>query len=120
MKTDCVYEELLTEIEKVRPSWLPYTADECADILSYFFDAFEMFRGEQHPKVFDLAGIIQALPYTDEYYIGGEADIDTQYYPEMIDAYFQTNYKNCDYHINPFLSGRIRAIKLLEVLRQYE
>ena len=41
-------------------------------------------------------------------------DIDPDCYEDMIDRHFRTRYRNCDYNINHFFSGRIRELRFYE------
>lgn len=81
-----------------------FSLDEVLDILHYFFEAYERHRGEPHPPltVGNTIRIIEKL--SDDSFIF----IDN--YTEYIDAYFDTRYRDCDYRINHFLSGRITEI----------
>ena len=81
-----------------------YSLDETLAILHYFFDVYEEHRGEPHPPltVANLIRIIERLP--------GEIGFDADEYPWLIDTYFENRYRDCDYRINHFLSGRIREI----------
>lgn len=37
-------------------------------------------------------------------------------YPYLIEAYFKTSFKDCDYNICHFFSGRIRELRFFETL----
>lgn len=41
-------------------------------------------------------------------------DISPDAYYAMIDQHFATKYKNCDYNINHFFSGKVRELRFYE------
>ena len=59
--------------------------------------------------------IIREMPYideTDKHH--STMDVAPDCYEPMIDQHFQTRYRNCDYNINHFFSGRIRELRFYE------
>lgn len=97
----------------------PYTLQEVLDVFAYFFDAYEAEMGEVHPPIRkeQIKRIIQTMPYYDRTDItAGYTDISPEEYPILIDAYFQTPFKNCNYRINHFFSGMVRTMRMFEEL----
>ena len=92
----------------------PYSFAESMSVFRYFFGAYEQAMGHPHPPIrtSQIVRICQDMPYlTQEYKGGSYADIDAEAYPAVIDAYFGSDFKNCDYRINHFFSGRIREMR---------
>lgn len=96
-----------------------YSLEDALNVFRYFFTKYEEFTGEPHPpiKASQIARIIQDMPYIflenreDTY-----ADVESEDYPAIIDKYFKTPFKNCDYRINHFFSGRVRELRFYEEL----
>lgn len=88
-------------------------------MFEYFFEAYEEETGEVHPPVRreQIQRIIQIMPYYDKTgTVAGYADIEADDYPVLIDAYFRTPFRNCNYRINHFFSGAIRTLRMYEEL----
>lgn len=88
------------------PEGIPYSTEECIEVIGLFFSLYRFYRGEEHPnlKQNQLRKIMLLLP-----------DVDIDLYPEIIEAYFQKRYRaGCDYRINHFFSGKIRETLLHE------
>ena len=86
-------------------------------VFQYYFTCYEQRFGEPHPNIRmdQIRRIISAMPYVNRDDIGGYyPDIDYDTYPFIIDRHFRTNYRNCDYNINHFFSGKIRELRLHE------
>lgn len=81
----------------------------------YFSKYFETF-GVEHPHISkaQIKRIMWKIPYIFEADVGGPADIDTEDYRQLIDKHFKTDYRDCDYNINHFFSGRIRQLRWYE------
>ena len=98
----------------------PYSFAESMSVFKYFFAKYEEFMGEPHPPVRSeqIARICRCMPYIDRRECSGGqcADIMPTDYPVLIDKYFATKYRNCDYRICHFFSGRIRELKFYEGL----
>ena len=99
------------------PDGLPYTFIECLGVFLYFFRAYKKHTGADHPplKREQIKRIMIKMPFYDDcqYRI---ADIDPAEYPVLIDAYFRTPFRGCDYRINHFFSGRVRELRMYETL----
>ena len=96
----------------------PYSLDNVLSVFRYFFEEYEAATGQIHPGIRrdQIARIVAAMPYIDMQTHGTAADIDPEDYPDMIDAYFQTDFPDCDYRINHFFSGQIRELRFYERL----
>jgi len=105
----------------------PYTLPECLEVFWHYFQQYEEHTGHPHPPIraAQVAKIMQDMPFLKrpdpalmefvrENFNYDPVDIYPDEYPCMIRLHFRTKYKNCDYNINHFFSGRIRE------LRQYE
>ena len=94
-----------------------YSLKDTIEVFELFFAAYEHFTEEKHPviNVGQIKDIIENMPFVC---VGNcednTLDISVEDYKLMIPAYFMTNYKNCDYHINHFFSGKIRELKYYE------
>ena len=93
----------------------PYTLDEVLSVFRYFFQGYEIVTGERHPSIRreQIARIVETMPYIDQNH-RGSADIEPEDYPCLIDAYFRTDFRNCNYRINHFFSGQIRELRFYE------
>lgn len=97
----------------------PYTLEEALSVFTYFFDTYEAARGEPHPPIRkqQIIRIMEAMPYIEQVdRCNGIVDIEAEYYPALIDAYFKTDFPNCNYRINHFFSGHIRELRYYEEL----
>lgn len=93
-----------------------YSFDECMEVFRYFFEQYEKFTGEAHPPIRadQIKTICERMP-PDE---SSAVEYGPECYPEIIDRYFQTPFRNCDYRINHFFSGRIRELRWLEYMNR--
>lgn len=97
----------------------PYTLQEVLDVFAYFFKAYEEETAEIHPPIRkeQIKRIIQTMPYYDkDGMAGGYSDVEPEAYPVLIDAYFRTPFRNCNYRINHFFSGSVRTMRMFEEL----
>lgn len=121
-------EEAMTAFTEKKQS--PYTAEELAEVFDLFFHKFRLFTGREHPepkpgKLFTLAVV---LPYysattTDPRLISGKAcEILPEQYGRIMDNYFASKYRGCNYHIDHFFAGSIRrnAAERAGILRRGE
>lgn len=96
----------------------PYSLEDVLSVFRYYFQRYEDAMGRPHPHIRaeQIGRIIQAMPWVDEIdcarYL---ADIEPEDYKDLIDQHFRTRYRNCDYNINHFFSGRVRELRLHEV-----
>ena len=94
-----------------------FTLEDVKFVFEYYFTAYELTFGENHPhiRLEQIERIIQAMPVI----IGNcnsEQYIDAEGYTALIDKHFETQYRNCDYNVNHFFSGDIRAMRYFETL----
>lgn len=97
----------------------PYTLQEVLRVFDCFFNAYKSAMGEDHPPIREkqIERIIRKMPYYDiPPNAPGNSDIEPEDYPVLIDAYFHTPFRNCDYRINHFFSGDVRKMRAYEVL----
>ena len=95
----------------------PYSLAEVLEVFRYYFEQYEAYTGAQHPPIRagQIERIIREMPYIDETdKIQSTMDIIPDCYYPMIDKHFRTQYRNCDYNINHFFSGRIRELRYYE------
>ena len=95
----------------------PYSLEEVLGVFRYYFEQYEAYTGAAHPPIRarQIERILAEMPYIDEADKPQRGtEIDPDCYPPMIDRHFQTRYRRCDYNINHFFSGRIRALRYYE------
>lgn len=95
-----------------------YSLEDVLKVFWYYFQKYEEHTGKPHPPIrtSQIIRIAQDMPWVDEldkgrYY----ADVEPSHYEAMIDQHFRTKYRNCDYNINHFFSGRVRELRFYEV-----
>lgn len=95
----------------------PYSLQEVLDVFGYFFEAYEAQMRETHPPIRrdQIKRIIDLMPFYDGISSSG-VDIAPEDYPILIDSYFRTPFRNCNYRINHFFSGDIRTMRMYEEL----
>ena len=74
-----------------------YSLEDALSVFRYYFEQYEEHTGRPH------------LP------IKADQDVSPLDYPALIDQHFRTKYRNCDYNICHFFSGKIRAMRFFEV-----
>ncbi len=97
----------------------PFTFEEAMSVFQYYFTQYERHMGKPHPPIraSQIVRICEVMPFIDEKYIGILCcDVVPESYPAMIDQHFATKYRNCDFNINHFFSGRIRELRFYEAL----
>jgi len=89
--------------------------EDAEAIFQYYFATFEKTFHKPHKnlRLETIKSLIQRLPYYDQCY-SGTADLDLETYKILIDQHFKTQYRNCDYSINHFMSGDIRTNRFYE------
>lgn len=94
-----------------------YDLNAALSVFQYYFQKYEECMGKPHPPIraSQIISIIQDMPwvYLEDRENGNE-DIAPEAYKAMIDRHFETQYRNCNYNINHFFSGRIRELRYLE------
>lgn len=100
----------------VHPPQNLYSLEDALNVFRYYFQRYEEHTGHPHPpiKAAQIKRLCECMPFLDR--TGGSiADIDPEAYPLMIEKHFETKYRNCDWNINHFFYGRIRAMRFYEV-----
>lgn len=94
-----------------------YSLNDALAVFRYYFDTYEMIMETAHPmiSIAQIAGIIEKMPFILDT-SAKTCDIMAEDYKLIIDQHFITEYKNCDYNINHFFSGKIRDLRYFEVL----
>lgn len=111
--------EKFTEVVKKVYQGGGYNLQEALNVFFYYFATYEEYMGKPHPPIRakQIERIIRAMPYLGQGFTSGQvADILPGDYPALIDKHFKTGYRHCDYNINHFFSGRIRALRFYEEL----
>lgn len=101
----------------------PYTLDQCLEVFRCYFQTYEEYIGRPHPPIRreQIARIMREIPWVAAEDRGSYfADIEPEIYRLIIDLHFKTKYRNCDYNINHFFSGKIRELRLHEAEAGYE
>jgi len=93
-----------------------YTLEDTLAVFECYFEKYEETLRAVHPNIRlpQIEKIIMVMPDT-----GGsthEIKLDPDDYPALIDKHFETQYKaGCDYNVNHFFSGDVRAMRYYEV-----
>jgi hypothetical protein len=76
-----------------------------------FYKLYEEYMGFEHPflKNTTLQKIIENISNDNAF------EYSLEDYELMIPQYFETEFLNCDYSINHFMSGTIRQMRFCEV-----
>lgn len=115
------FEKFKRVAASVYPLKAVYSFDEAMGVFQYFFEKYEEMTGEVHPPIraSQIVRICQDMPYIDTNPGDSDGiyeDIAADDYPVLIDKYFSTPFKNCNYRINHFFSGKIRENRFFEEL----
>lgn len=91
-----------------------YSLPEVLEVFNCYFETYERYFGQPHPNIRmdQIERIITIMPYIDRDV--GMLDIHPDSYPYIIEQHFQTPYRNCDFNINHFFSGKIRELRFYE------
>ena len=88
-------------------------------VISYFYEKHDEIFAQKHPFIGDdaMLRVIRRLcegTYDDE--VPSIAEYEPEFYEEMIDRYFDTEFpnKDCDYHISHFMTNGILAMRAYE------
>lgn len=112
----------------------PYSLDDCLGVFRRYFEDYESYMKRPHPPIraSQIARIMQDMPFLerpdpdvvrrleDSKTYTPIADIEPDLYPLLIQLHFKTQYRNCDYNINHFFSGKIRYLRICEAQNGYE
>lgn len=116
-----VFDALLHKIMLEEKS--PYDFEDARSVFKYYFEQYERWTGRAHPPIrpAQIRRIVQEMPwYSPDQLCEEYPTIVPEEYPAIIDLHFKTVYRNCDYNINHFFSGRIREYRYYEVMAGYE
>lgn len=92
-----------------------YEPEQALMVFDCYFFHYERYKGKPHPPIRrdQIVRIIRSMPYvTDK--DDRTVELLPEDYPDMIEQHFKTRYRNCDYNINHFFSGNIRAMRFYE------
>ena len=105
-----------TIIQAYDESICNYDLEDVIAIFRYYFESYESYFKTPHPFInfHQVLKIMNLMDEVEDDELNRSHCIDPGEYVDMIDKYFCTVYKNCDYNINHFFSGKIRLIKLYE------
>ena len=93
----------------------PYTLEESLSVFRYYFEKYEEYTGPPI-RASQIVRICRIMPYLSAENEGNCCeDVSPLDYPALIDQHFRTKYRNCDYNICHFFSGKIRAMRFFEV-----
>ena len=94
-----------------------WSLEACIKVFRYFYRAYYQAFGCPHPYLRNqtIREIISGFPrLSGDGYLYGEL-LAPKEYPVMIDAYFEQDFgPDCDYSIQHFMSGVIRALRYYE------
>ena len=90
-----------------------FSFNEVLQVFQYYFETYELVFGIAHPMISinQITRIIEKMPF-----IGDDDILTLEDYQVIIDQHFITKYRDCDYNINHFFSGRIREMRYYETL----
>lgn len=94
----------------------PYTGEEIAQVFNTFFRKFRQYTGREHPEMSkeQMKSIAIKMPvyspYTqnEEIRAGRACEILPEQYSRIMDNYFNSRYRECNYHMHHFMAGAIR------------
>lgn len=89
-----------------------WSEEEVVEVFRCFYECYRMAFHEDHPRLSNanILKIICALPIDDE---GNE--FIAEEYPDLIEAYFNTEFYHCNYSMLHFMSGQIRMIRAYDL-----
>lgn len=95
----------------------PYSLEDALGVFRCYFERYEEHTGKPHPPInaSQIVRIVQNMPWICLGVKDGVCiDLSPDAYPAMIEQHFETRYHRCDYNINHFFSGRVRALRYYE------
>lgn len=89
-----------------------FTLHESLFVFREYFRQYEEKTGRAHPNIStrQIVNICAKMHDLEE-----GVTIYPEIYPFLIRRHFRTKYRNCDYNINHFFSGKIRQLRYFEV-----
>lgn len=124
MKFDMERFARIAQIAYVRASarcgGIAYKFQETLDVFGYYFLTYEFIFNRVHPmlSIDQTADIIEKMPRVSVLNDDGTETVIDVYpnsYRRMIEQHFTAAYRNCNYNINHFFSGKIRANRFREI-----
>lgn len=119
MKFDWVRFERIVKLAYRRIDECRYSLDDVLGVLRYFIETYEEIFDDVHPMltVSQLEKIIAVMPWIEDNDLPWDTAefLEPCCYPPMIDDYFATDFRSCDYRLNHFFSGNIRMIRFYQV-----
>ena len=100
------------------PKECQYTLEQCLEVFRCYFQTYEGYIGRPHPSIKreQITRIMEAMPcIVMEDRVEKLELLDPEDYTFLIDLHFKTQYRECDYNINHFFSGRVREMRLYDV-----
>ena len=116
VKRQIIYEYIsLYGNDKPHGEW---SLETCLSIFKYYYKTYKKVFGVDHPhlsnrtirEILENISVVQ-IPHSKDYF-----DLLPEDYTEIINAYFQQDFDDCNYSIAHFMSGNIRALRIYERL----
>lgn len=104
---------------RVFPDDVGYSLGDALSVFKYYFERYEEHTGHPHPAHPGRPDRADhpAMPWLCETSkFSSCVELEPFCYPPLIDKHFATKYRNCDYNINHFFSGKIRELRFYEEL----
>jgi hypothetical protein len=95
-----------------------YTLEDVLSVFRQYFQRYEDTFRAVHPniKLAQIERLIIAMPYIDsDGKSGAGGNVTPDDYKALIDAHFNTQYRNCNFNISHFFSGDIRLLRYYEI-----
>lgn len=98
-------------IKKLKP------AGYAKDNVEYYLRKYKEVMGENHPnlKIDQWRKIFDSIIFAEDRRVGEAEEVLGKLFEAIVDKHFKTEYKNCDYNILHFNSGRIMMNRYYEV-----
>ena len=95
----------------------PYELDSVLSVFRYYLEKYESTFKAVHPNIqlSQIEAIIEKMPYIDDVH-SREVVIEPKDYKALIDGYFKTQFRSCDYRLNHFFSGDVRLLRFYEAV----
>lgn len=99
-------------------NYFTFSYEDVMSVFDDYFGFYEFYMHAVHPpiKKAQIKKIMLKMPICEDLETDDPFDLEPYDYHRMIKRYFNTVFQNCNYNINHFFSGKIRAIKYYEVL----